>query len=1562
MLRRLESVGLTLASLMFCLTTPTIVLSYPLHVLAQATTSEAEKAEAEWLLKQGDEQQSANKPQEALQSFQQALKVYQEIADRQGQGQAFKRIGNLYLGLGENDKAIAAYQEGLTIAQAIKDHDLESRFLHNLGNAYKSLKDVTKSIDYYQRSLSVSQNNNNFEMQGITLSGLGTVYTALGDFQKALEFAEKSLEAFRKTKNPDHEASSLRTIAAIYSVQGDNLRAIKIYEEILNIQPRLRGYFNQLGQNKAGELLSIRHQYISLFQIAEAYNIIASQEENYSLKRNAALRASQSAQEALTIIRSIDRQKVEARLLPVLEEIKKLEILILFQLGDANTKLGNSQKAIDVLQQAITIAKQHQELKIGSSAIGSLALIYFKENEHLKGVELAQELLKIAQEQNSFELEDMALGLLALGYGGIGEYRKQIEVLQQKLAKQEAVQIQDLPVKQRLIFLQNRLNTLSSLSNAHRHLGEVDTALKIAQECVDIAQTLKEPDLETRALIDLASLYILRENPQQAIELSQRAITIAKQNQNIRLQAEALDRLSEAYTLQEDELLAIEQAQQALAIAKKLVDSSLAAGIWQTLGNIYTRQGNYPKAIEARQQQLAAAEKSNSVDYKLLALQLISDTYLESGDTEKAYQYIGEVIRIAKMKGLVKEQIIGNIKLAQIYSKRGELERAVELGQTSLKGARQLQDRYIEMLIFTFLAETYVELGEYRKAIEIAGPALVFAQQFKTPQLESLLLIEKGTAHGAFGDYQRATELIQQGLKIAKKKYPSAELTALSRLTNTYINTSNYSKALELAKQSFDVSKKFKHPQLQAAPLLLLGDVYLDLGDYSKSIELYKQALPIYRDFKDRWSESLTLLKLGYAYYNKGNTQEAVKLAQRVLDIQQKLKRPPLKIAALRLLSYGYGEMGNYEQAIAAAQESLTFARKTRNSYLERVSFNLLGSLYRKFGYKERALEAYQSSLIVESETTVAGQNALTYAGFARIYQEMNLPEIAIIYYKQAINEIEQVRRNIEGLPYSLQSSFLETTLDFGKFKRSDIYRQLADLLLQEDRVLEAQQVLELLKVQEFEDSFKDRRGKREAVIFRREEVVLLEKFKAQRQGAIAAAQELKTLQNKPEAQLTQADRDRIVELGKLQEELRNNLKQFLLSKDVQALIEVLRRKDSGAIDPETLQELRNKFSNQLARLPNTALLYPLILEDRLELILITAEAAPLRRRVEISRPTLNKAISDFNRAVQDRNQNPRSNAQRLYDILIRPIAEDLEKANIQTLLYSPDRRLRYVPLAALYDGKNWLGERFQISYITAASVTDLSTTRQSQLKILAGAISDNPNQRYVVELSPSLRREFGGLPNVIPEVTGIAAKLPNTRKLLATDFTEDTIKALSSQYNIIHFATHGSFELVQPEQSFILFGGESSDGRNYATLRDIGSWKLDTDLVVLSACETGLADAQFDAKADDNVAIMGLGYQFEQAGARATIASLWLVNDASTSLLMQLFYKNLSTGEMTKAEALRKAQIDLIQGRVTAKDAPARAEVIVTAKPGTSTPQPRSSNFSHPYYWAPFILIGNSL
>ena len=171
------------------------------------------------------------------------------------------------------------------------------------------------------------------------------------------------------------------------------------------------------------------------------------------------------------------------------------------------------------------------------------------------------------------------------------------------------------------------------------------------------------------------------------------------------------------------------------------------------------------------------------------------------------------------------------------------------------------------------------------------------------------------------------------------------------------------------------------------------------------------------------------------------------------------------------------------------------------------------------------------------------------------------------------------------------------------------------------------------------------------------------------------------------------------------------------------------------------------------------------------------------------------------------------------------------------------------------------------------------------------------------------------------------------------------------SGFSILHLATHAAFVTGKPEDSFIVFGNNDR-----ATFSDVEKWTLTNfDLVVLSACETGLG-----GKLGNGEEILGFGYLMQEAGARASIASLWTVDDGGTQVFMNAFYRALQTGKMTKTEALRQAQIALITGD---EKALGEARSLLVVGPGDNQVSAVVTNrLNHPYYWAPFILIGNGL
>jgi CHAT domain-containing protein len=240
---------------------------------------------------------------------------------------------------------------------------------------------------------------------------------------------------------------------------------------------------------------------------------------------------------------------------------------------------------------------------------------------------------------------------------------------------------------------------------------------------------------------------------------------------------------------------------------------------------------------------------------------------------------------------------------------------------------------------------------------------------------------------------------------------------------------------------------------------------------------------------------------------------------------------------------------------------------------------------------------------------------------------------------------------------------------------------------------------------------------------------------------------------------------------------------------------------------------------------------------------------------------------------------------------------------------------LRYIPIVALYDGKQWLAEKYQISNLVAYSLFDFSTQPKNLLNILAGAFGGKYGNR-----------KFGqtALPATVKEVQQIANSFQNTVILTDENFSRKAIESKFKDHNILHLATHAEFNTGTPDNSFIIFGNGDK-----IRLNEITDWQIpNIDLIILSACQTGVG------KLGDGVEILGFGYQVQKAGAKNAIASLWSVNDEGTQALMESFYNELKKGDVTSTEALHRAQIALI----------------------------KSPKYNHPNYWSAFFAIGNGL
>ncbi len=360
---------------------------------------------------------------------------------------------------------------------------------------------------------------------------------------------------------------------------------------------------------------------------------------------------------------------------------------------------------------------------------------------------------------------------------------------------------------------------------------------------------------------------------------------------------------------------------------------------------------------------------------------------------------------------------------------------------------------------------------------------------------------------------------------------------------------------------------------------------------------------------------------------------------------------------------------------------------------------------------------------------------------------------------------------------------------------------------------------------------------------------------------------------------------------------------------DVQRSVELLR-----------VAEVRNYFENQCS-VPDTAtaagaagtdavVIYPLLFADRLEILVSTGSS--LRQfTTDVGLPELERTIRLLREAIENGESGTGylAHAQRLYTWLIAPLGAVLEQASPSTLVIVPDGALRTVPLAVLHDGERFLVERYALATTPALS--------------LIGAVNVEPVSRVLVNGLSAPVQGFAALPFVAQELRSIAATLPS-RVYADESFVTATLEReiLAGGYSIVHMATHAQFE-ADYRRSFLL---TYDDVITLDELEDImGSQRFTDepiDLLVLSACQTAVGDER---------AALGLAGVAVKAGARSALASLWHINDESTALLVAEFYRQLAASA-GRAAALRGAQLRLLN-------------------------EPR---YSHPAYWAPFLMIGD--
>jgi CHAT domain-containing protein len=961
------------------------------------------------------------------------------------------------------------------------------------------------------------------------------------------------------------------------------------------------------------------------------------------------------------------------------------------------------------------------------------------------------------------------------------------------------------------------------------------------------------------------------------------------------------------------------------------------------------RNMNYEKS-------LSIYRKLKNRNREVSILRLLGTSYEASPQATLAVQYYKDLLAIYEENKDEKDKAWTLSRLANTYSLTLNHEQLVSLAKTALPLFQKNKHRDYEGSLLKKLGASFKALSQYEESIVHHTQALEIFRALKDAVNEAQSLNGIGEGLTLSSQPKKSMLYHAQALKIFRQlKDQQGEAWTLNGIGRVQAALAQYQDAIASYSQANLIFKSIGDDKGFGATLHNLGTVYSKLGLYKKSIENYEGALFIFRKNKNLTNEGTALGNLAVAHQKIGVYDKSIAFHKQAIQIFDSIQDIHRKASAESNLGFVYQIINDYENAKTYYNRALINFHSIRTLSDKITLFTRMGKYFLLASDGEQALIYYQKALFLTQESSSPSVKAELFSSLGELFFKQGKMSLATAFYKKAINEFESIKAGIRQLPEDMQTSY--------SFSVSDSYKALADLLIDQGRFPEAQAVLELLKRQELKDYTRDTTLTPQGITLSPAEeqtlTLILDKYKS-----IAAFSQALTKCETENCPNLPALRQQRSELNAAIERELDKLRQTLSTQ----------ANDPYRVNTEQYTRAARKI---VAAQEGTVLIYPLIIEeekqDRIQFLLAfksgTQDGITLTR---INGPTLPKG--QLNRTtynLRDHLSNPNSDlkklqttSQQLYSWFIKPLEPEIQKG-IKHLVFANDKATRYIPMGVLHDGKDYLiNKPYTITNILSADLTEPQAPRPPQNNLLAlGAtqFSQAPELPYVGQEIDAIVQQNKTDPGIIPGT-----------EILNDQFSIENLQASlsSSKYNLLHIATHGHLDPSNIDNSYLLPGKGNNITKQ--VIRDLGNNGLNRiHLVILSACNTAVGTSAIQTlnpNQNNNLELSGLSLYFMQNGAKSVIASLWAVSDPSTALLMQRFYHHFTQGH-TKAKALQLAQLDLLN----IKDNTSRTQAIkslprfpaLTTAPITipkAANHPIAPGYTHPYYWAPFILIGNSL
>ncbi|MDJ0659300.1 MAG: CHAT domain-containing protein [Crocosphaera sp.] len=819
------------------------------------------------------------------------------------------------------------------------------------------------------------------------------------------------------------------------------------------------------------------------------------------------------------------------------------------------------------------------------------------------------------------------------------------------------------------------------------------------------------------------------------------------------------------------------------------------------------------------------------------------------------------------------------------------------------------------------------------------------------PETQGKTLLKQGKLFYQQGQYNQAIARWQDALTSARASEDSlSQVLSLNYLSLAHQALGQWESAQTTIKDSLTLIQSLPSDTrnlnlIHGQSLNTQGSLYLGLGQGRKAIDTWKQAKTYYQQGEDQIGVLGTEINQAEALQTLGFYRRAL---DQLTTIKQQLETQPdsiLKVKGLQSLGSALQGVGDLEEAQTVLQTALTLSQTLNSLDDQGATLLALGNVYQGLKQPQTALDFYQQA----TQTALnPGLKLEAQLNQFRLLIKENQPQTALTRLptlQQSLRQLPSSRRTVYAY-VNLGESLLQL-LPTGAVSPETVFASLNEAVqqakqLNDDRAT-SYAVGTLAKLYEQQQQWATAQPLTEEALQLAQTVKgnemtyqwqwqlsRLMKVQGNRQGAIAtnkaAVQTLQSIRN----DLLAIDAGVQFSFRESVEPVYRDLVSLLLTPDSpgQAIPQRNLAEAREVIESLQLAELENFFREAcLDAQPqqiddidsNAAVIYPVILDDRLGVI-VSLPGQPLDYH-EVQQPktevenTLEELLQALNPAFSD--QIRLNLSQQVYNWLIDPIETQLEQQEIKTLVFVLDGILRNLPMAALHDGQQYLIEKYQVALAPGLQLVDPRNLDPELLQAVVAGVSE-------------ANLGFSALPGVETEVQEIGQEIP-TEQLINQEFTRGGFQnALTiSPLAVVHLATHGQFS-SNPDETFVLAWQDTIRVRDFQKILRTREQATENpvELLVLSACQTASGDKQ---------AALGLAGMAVRSGARSTIATLWSVKDQSTARLMTDLYRNLnqaSVAQENKAEALRQAQLSLL----------------------------RSPEFSHPFYWSAFVLVGNWL